>query len=54
MAKILKEKGFNYVLPGQKLCGQCVTRYEKLTKPPENENMTEIIKAEITRRISIR
>ena len=40
MAKILKEKGFN---DGQKLC---VTEYEKLTKPPENRNMTEIIKTE--------
>ena len=46
MAKILKEKGFNYVLLGQKLCRQCVTESEKLTKPPENENMTEIIEAE--------
>ena len=46
MAKILKEKGFNYVLPGQKFCRQCVTEYEKLTKAPENENMTEIIKTE--------
>ena len=46
MAKILKEKGFNDVLPGQKLCRQCVTKYEKLTKPPENENVTEIIKTE--------
>ena len=46
MAKILKEKGFNDVLPGQKLCRQCVTEYEKLTKPPENENMTEIIETE--------
>ena len=43
MAKILEEKGFNYVLPGQRLCRQCATEYEKLTKPPENENMTEII-----------
>ena len=42
MAKILKEKEFNDVLPGQKLCRQCVTEYEKLTKPPENENMTKI------------
>ena len=40
MAKMLKEKGFNDVLPGQKLCRQCVTEYEKLTKPPENKNMT--------------
>ena len=31
MAKILKEKGFNDVLPGQKLCKQCVNKYEKLT-----------------------
>ena len=46
MAKILKEKGFNDVLPGQKLCKQCVTEHEKLTKPLENENMTEIIKTE--------
>ena len=46
MAKILKEKGFNDVLPGQKLCRQCVTKYEKLTKSPENEYMTEIIKTE--------
>ena len=46
MTKILKEKGFNDVLPGQKLCRQCVTEYEKLTKPPENENMTEIIETE--------
>ena len=52
--KILKEKGFNDVLPGQKLCKQCVTEYEKLTKPPENENITEIIETEFTRRISIR
>ena len=43
MVKILKEKGFNDVLPGQKLCRQCLTEYEKLTKSPENENMTEII-----------
>ena len=46
MTKILKENGFNDVLPGQKLCRQCVTEYEKLTKPPENENMTEIIETE--------
>ena len=46
IAKVLKEKGFNDVLPGQKLCRQCVTEYEKLTKPPENENMTEIIETE--------
>ena len=46
MPKILKEKGFNDVLPGQKLCRQCVTKYEKLTKPPENENMTEMIETE--------
>ena len=46
MAKILKEKGFKNVLPGQKLCSQWVTKYGKLTKPPEIENMTEIIEAE--------
>ena len=40
MAKILKEKGFH---DGQKLC---VTEYEKLTKPPENRNITEIVKTE--------
>ena len=45
MAKILKDKGFN-VLPVQKLCRQCVIKYEKLTKPLENENMTEIIETE--------
>ena len=50
MAKILK-KGFNDVSPGQKLCRQCVTEYEKLTKPSENENMTEIFETEFTRRI---
>ena len=47
MAKIMKEKGFPDVLTGQKLCRQCVTEYEKLTKPPENENMTEIIEARV-------
>ena len=36
MAKILKEKEFNDALPGQKLCRQCVTEYEQLTKAPEN------------------
>ena len=46
MAKILKEKGFNDVLPGQKLCRECVTEYERLIKPPENENVTEIIETE--------
>ena len=46
MAKILKEKAFNDVLPGQKLCRQCLTEYEKLTKPPENKNMTEFIETE--------
>ena len=46
MVKIMKEKGFNDALPGQKLCRQCVNKYEKLTKPPENENMTEIIETE--------
>ena len=30
-AKILKEKGFNDVLHGQKLCRQCVTEYETST-----------------------
>ena len=54
MAKILKEKGFNDVLLVQKLYRQCVTKYENLTKPPENENMTEISEAEFSRRISIR
>ena len=39
-------RGFNDVLPDQKLYRQCVTKYEKLTKPPENENMTEIIETE--------
>ena len=43
MAKILKEKGFSDVLPGQKLCRQCVTEYEKLAKLPENENMTNYL-----------
>ena len=33
MTKTLKEKQFNDVLPGQILCRQCVTEYEKLTKP---------------------
>ena len=47
MAKILKEKGFSDVLPGQKLCRQCVIEYEKLTKPPENENMTEILRQRV-------
>ena len=46
MTKILKEKGFNNALPGQKLCRQCATKYEKLTKPPKIENMAEIIKTE--------
>ena len=46
MAKILKEQGFNDALPGQKLSRQCVTKYEKLTKPPENEDMTETIETE--------
>ena len=50
MAKILKEKGFNDVL----LCRQCITEYDKLTKPPENESMTEIIEREFTRQINIR
>ena len=46
MAKTLKDKGFNDALPGQKLCRQCVTEYEKLTKAPENEITTEIIETE--------
>ena len=46
MAKILNEKGFNDVLPGHKLCRQCVTEYKKLIKPPENEHMTEVIETE--------
>ena len=29
-----------------KICRLWVTEYEKLTKPPENENVTEIIEAE--------
>ena len=37
---MMKEKGFNDVLPGQKLCRQYVAEYEKLTKPPEDENMS--------------
>ena len=48
MAKIMKEKRVNAVLPGQKLCRQWVTECEKLTKLPENENMTEIIETEIS------
>ena len=36
----------NDVLPVQKLCRQCVIKYEKLTKAPENQNMTEIIETE--------
>ena len=47
MAKIPKEKECNDVLPGQWcITRQCETQYEKLTKPPENENMTEIIEIE--------
>ena len=46
MAKILKEKGLNDVLLRQKLCRQYVIEYEKLTKPPENGNMIEIIETE--------
>ena len=42
MARILKEKGFNDVLPGRQYATEC----DKLTKPPENDNMTEIIKTE--------
>ena len=29
-----------------RLCRQCITEYEKLTKPPENQNTTEIIETE--------
>ena len=45
--KILKKKkkGFSDVVSDQKLCKQCVTEYEKLTKPPENGNVTEVIEA---------
>ena len=39
MAKILKEKRFNDASPGQKLCRQCVTEYEMLTKLPENDKI---------------
>ena len=46
MAQIPKEKGFDEVLPGQRLDRLCVTEYQKLVKPPENENMTEIIETE--------
>ena len=31
MVKILKEKWFDDVLPGQKFSRQCVVKYEKLT-----------------------
>ena len=54
MAKIPKETGFSDVLPSQKLCRQCGSEYDKLTKPPENENMTETIETEFTRQVSIR
>ena len=54
MTKIPKEKGFSDVLPSQKLCRQCGSEYDKLTKPPENENMTETIETEFTRQVSIR
>ena len=56
MAKILKEKEFNEVLFGQKLCRQFVTKYEneKSTKLPENENKTEIIATDFIQRISIK
>ena len=40
-----KKKGFSDVVSDQKLCKQCVTEYEKLTKPPENGNVTEVIEA---------
>ena len=54
MAKILKEKQFNDALPFQKLCRQYVTGYEKLSKPPENGNMTNYSEEDFTRQISIR
>ena len=45
--KLLNTKdSMMYYIPGQILCRQCVTEYEKLTKPPENENITEIIETE--------
>ena len=53
-AKILKEKGFTAVLPGQILCKRCVTEYKKSTKPPKNEKARETIETEFTRQISIR
>ena len=34
------------MLPGQKLCKQCVTGYKKLTKPPKNEKVRETIETE--------
>ena len=45
--KILKkkEKRVQWCSIWQKLCKQCVTEYEKLTKPPENGNVTEVIEA---------
>ena len=46
MAKIVKEKDSMIYKPGQKLYRQCVTEYEKSTKPSENENMTENIETE--------
>ena len=46
MTKIPKEKGFDDVLPCQRLYRLCVTEYQKLVKPPENEDMTEIIETE--------
>ena len=55
MAKILKEKGLNNVLLGQKLYRQCLTEYEKLTKPSENENHDRNYRdRDFTRQISIR
>ena len=55
MAKILKEKGLNDVLLGQKLYRQCLTEYEKLTKPSENENHDRNYRdRDFTRQISIR
>ena len=47
MAKIPKEKGFNDMLPVQKLCRQCVTKYEKLTKLLENENIQKLLRQRV-------
>ena len=39
-------ESLNNALPGQKLCRQCLTEYEKLTKPNENKNMIENFQTE--------